>query len=268
MTEQLLIMSQKELDRMPVIQQVIAQRLSPKAAAHQLALSSRHLRRLIRRYQQQGAWGLVSGRCGGASNHRLSDAFKQEVLALVSQHDADFGPTLASEKLSERHALSVSRETLRQWMMSEGLWQSKRRKPCPVHQPRERRSRLGELIQIDGSPHDWFEGRSPPCPRLVFIDDATGRLLYLRFVAAETTRADVDGLEDCLKRFGRPVSIDNDRHSIFRINTLAPLSGNTLTQFGRMLKTLDIDAIHAHTPQAKGRVERANQTLQDRLVKE
>ena len=151
-------------------------------------------------------------------------------------------------------------------MVAEGLWRSKKRPGARVHQSRPRRPALGELVQIDGSPHAWFEDRGRRCTLIVFIDDATSRLMALRFAEAETTEAYVRTLRGYLDQHGRPVAIYSDKHSIFRVNQ-QDREGD-LTQFTRMLKTLDIQPIHANTPQAKGRVERANQTLQDRLVKE
>jgi len=211
---------------------------------------------------------LISARRGGVSNNRLGSSIREKALKVVRDCYSDFGPTLACEKLAELHGLEISRESLRQLMIADGLWTPKRTKKKRVFQLRERRPRFGEMVQIDGSPHDWFEGRSPPCTLLVFIDDATGRLLYLRFVPAETTSAYMTAMKVYMDRYGRPVAVYSDRHSIFRINTEEPLSGRSFTQFGRALETFDIEAIHARTPQAKGRVERANKTLQDRLIKE
>jgi hypothetical protein len=151
-------------------------------------------------------------------------------------------------------------------MITEGVWQPKRRKQARIHQRRPRRPCLGELVQIDGSPHAWFEDRGPRCTLIVFIDDATGRLLALHFAPAETTWAYLRTLGQYLSQHGRPVALYSDKHSIFRVNR--PEREGELTQFSRALKTLDIEPIHANSPQAKGRVERANQTLQDRLVKE
>jgi hypothetical protein len=181
---------------------------------------------------------------------------------------ADFGPTLACEKLREVHGLVVSVETVRGLQIELALWQPKRRKAARAFQLRARRGRFGELIQIDGSPHDWFEGRSGRCTLIVFIDDATGQLVQLRFVSAETTAAYMLLLRAHLERYGRPAALYSDRHSIFRLTGAEAANGHTLTQFGRALAGLEIEAIHAHSPQAKGRIERANQTLQDRLVKE
>ena len=268
MAERTYEMSEKELDRLEVVQHVVSRRLTQCEAGRDLGMSARQVRRLVRRYRSEGKSGLISRRRGAPGNNRLRSDRRKEAVSLVREHYADFGPTLASEKLNQLHQLKISRESLRQLMIGAGLWRGKRRKQKRVFQLRDRRSRFGELVQIDGSPHDWFEGRSAPCTLLVFIDDATGKLLYLRFVPAETTPAYMDALQSYLHAHGRPVSFYSDRHSIFRINTEEPVSGNGLTQFGRALDTLDIEAIHARTPQAKGRVERANQTLQDRLVKE
>ncbi len=187
-------------------------------------------------------------------------------MNLVRRHYVDFSPTFAHEKLTEVHHLAFSVETLRQWMIAAGLWLAKSRKKARVHQRRPRRPCVGELVQIDGSPHDWFEERAERCTLLVFIDDATSRLMALRFVPAETTQAYMETLRACLDQHGRPVALYSDKHSIFRVNH--PEHEGEVTPFSRALKTLDIEPIHAHTPQAKGRVERASQTLQDRLVKE
>ena len=259
-------MSRQELDRVGVIRQVVEKRLRQKDAARQLGLSVRQIKRLVQRYRAEGAAGLVSRRRGQPANNRIADSVRREVLDLVRSHYADFGPTLACEKLAERHKHKLSVETLRQWMIAEGLWQLKVRKSARIHQRRPRRPCRGELVQIDGSPHDWFEGRGPYCTLIVFIDDATSELLALRFAPAETTQAYMETLDGYLRQHGRPVALYSDKHSIFRVNH--PNHEGELTQFTRALKTLDIEPIHANTPQAKGRVERANQTLQDRLVKE
>jgi transposase len=267
-TEGLCTLSHRELDRVGVIEGVAAGRVRQREAAEQLALSVRQVKRLVRRYCEQGAAGLVSRRRGRPSNHRLRKSLRAQALSLVRSRYADFGPTLAHEKLTEVHGLQLSVETLRQLMIEDGLWQPKRRRRRPVFQLRERRPRRGELVQIDGSPHDWFEGRGQPCTLLVFIDDATGVLGQARFAPSETTQAYMQALEDYMRAHGRPVALYSDRHSIFRLTQKECANGRTLTQFGRALKALEIEAIHAHTPQAKGRVERANKTLQDRLVKE
>jgi hypothetical protein len=172
-----------------------------------------------------------------------------------------------AETLLEREGIKVSVETLRQLQISLGLWKPKTRRARRVFQPRERRPRFGELIQIDGSPHDWFEGRGPRCTLIVFIDDATNRLTALRFAPAETTRAYLETVRSHVLTHGLPLAFYSDRHGIFRINAKDATGGDGKTEFGRVAERLGIEPIHARTPQAKGRVERANQTLQDRLVK-
>lgn len=257
-------MSKKSLNRLHVIRNIDQGLICQAEAARQVGVSTRQIKRLLARYRKAGDAGLISGHVGRPSNNRLSDALCDQVVMLISSHYHDFGPTLACEKLREQHDLMLSVESTRQLMMTAGLWQAKARKAVRCHPRRERRARRGELIQIDGSPHDWFEGRAPCCTLLVFIDDATGALMHLRFVAAETTEAYMAALRSYLQLHGRPVALYSDCHSVFRVNREEP----GLTQFGRVLQTLEIEAIHANTPQAKGRVERANLTLQDRLVKE
>lgn len=266
MTGEYITLSRKEVDRLEVIQAVQQRQLRQEDAARQLGVSVRQVKRLLRRYREAGAAGLVSQHRGKRPNNTIAAATRDAILALVRTQYADFGPTLASEKLLERDGYRVSPETLRQWMMAEQIWQPRQRRQARIHQRRPRRPCRGELVQIDGSPHDWFEGRGSACSLIVFIDDATSALLALRFAPAETTRAYMDTLADYLAAHGRPVALYSDKHSIFRHNH--PDHDGELTQFSRALKTLDIAIIHANTPQAKGRVERANSTLQDRLVKE
>lgn len=266
MTKESITLSKREVDRLGVIQAVAGGQLRQREAACQLGLSVRQIKRLVRRWRESGAGGLVSGHRGRQPNNMIAKATREAILALVRKHYADFGPTLACEKLHERHGYQLSAETLRQWMITADLWEPRKRKQARIHQRRSRRPCRGELIQIDGSLHRWFEGRADPCTLIVFIDDATGALLALRFAPAETTQAYMETLSTYLAQHGRPVALYSDKHSIFRVNH--PEREGELTQFSRALKTLDIEAIHANTPQAKGRVERANGTLQDRLVKE
>ncbi len=268
MVEGLCTLSHRELDRVGVIESVVAGRLRQREAAARLGISTRQVKRLVRGFRGGGGAALASRRRGRPSNNRLAEAVRTEALALVRSCYADFGPTLAHEKLTGTHGLTLSVESLRQWMIAEQLWRAKRRRRRAVFQLRERRPRCGELIQIDGSPHDWFEGRAERCTLIVFIDDASGAILHAHFTPAETIAAYMHALRTHIERHGRPVALYSDRHSIFRLTQKECASGATLTQFGRALQSLDIEAIHAHTPQAKGRVERANQTLQDRLCKE
>lgn len=266
MTTGSITMSRREVDRLGVVQAVCERRLRQCDAAQQLGLSVRQVKRLCRRHRDEGAAGLVSRHRTKRPNNAIADGVRDEVLALLHQRYSDFGPTLAHEKLTECHGYAFSVETVRQWMTTAGLWKAQARRKARIHPSRPRRPCRGELVQIDGSPHAWFEGRGPSCTLLVFIDDATSALMALRFFPAETTEGYMTVLREYLDRYGRPVAFYSDRHSIFRVNH--PQHDGELTQFSRALKTLDIEPIHANTPQAKGRVERANQTLQDRLVKE
>jgi len=267
--DQLYIMSNRELTRLEVMQRLKDGRLIQKEAAQVLGVSIRQVKRLWQRYQKQGAKGLVSKRRGQASNNRLEAGVAQQVLDLIKKKYSDFGPTLAHEKLVEIHKLGISRESVRKLMIEEGLWKSRRVKQTGVHQMRERRACLGELVQIDGSDHAWFEERAERCTLLVYIDDATGNLLELMFVPDETFFAYGAASRHYFERYGKPIAFYSDKHSIFRVNVQLPLGANSgLTQFGRAMQELDIQILCANSPQAKGRVERANQTLQDRLVKE
>ena len=180
----LLTMSATELDRLNVIERVRDARLSRVDAAKQLGLTPRHISRLVNAFERDGATALVSKRRGRRSNHAYADAVKTRVLGLVREFYADFGLTLIVEKLAEKHEVVLSRETLRLWLTEAGLWQSRKQRDKAVHQPRNRRECLGELIQIDGSEHAWFEGRGPKCTLLVYVDDATGRLMELRSLLA------------------------------------------------------------------------------------
>lgn len=266
--DKLLTMSKKELSRLEVMQRLEEKRLKQREAAEILGISQRHVRRLLRTYRHDGESGLISKRRGSPSNNRLSSEVTVRVMDLIYKRYHDFGPTLAHEKLTESHGLQISRESVRGLMIAEGLWKPKELKRSPVHQMRERRACLGELVQIDGSPHKWFEERGPACNLLVFIDDATGKLLELYFTPGETTFGYFAASKRYLTRCGKPVALYSDKNSIFKVNIKNALSGNGMTQFGRAMKELDIEIICANSPQAKGRVERAIQILQDRLVKE
>jgi transposase len=263
MPEGMVLMSGKELSRLEVVREVAAKRMKIAQAAGRLGLSPRQIKRLVRAYRQAGAEGLVSRRRGKPSNHRFDDAFRAQVLARVREDYTDFGPTLAAEYL-RAEGLSVSRETLRQWMQHAGLWQAKSAQVRRSHPPRQRRCRLGELVQIDGSPHDWFEGRGPRCTLIAFIDDATSCVLYARFVPAETSQAYLTALQTYVETYGCPAALYSDRHGIF---TKHDPEDAEPTQFQRATAALGIQTLQALTPQAKGRVERLFQTLQDRLVK-
>lgn len=261
-------MSDTELHRLTVIMDLVEARITTSQAAAQLHLTERQVWRLRRRFALDGAAGLVSRKRGRPSNRRHHPALQITALGLVREHYADFGPTLAAEKLAQHHGLQIGRETLRKWMISAGLWQDRKQRHKAIHQPRYRRDCLGELVQIDGSDHHWFEDRAPRCTLLVFIDDATSRLMHLRFVASESTFDYFQATREYLARHGKPAAFYSDKHAIFRVNKVGAVGGDGMTQFGRALHDLNIDILCANSSQAKGRVERANQTLQDRLVKE
>ncbi len=266
---ELVTMSAKEIDRLTVIQRVRERRLSQKKAADVLGVSTRQMRRLVKAHGREGARGLVSRRRGRQANNATTPEFRSRVMALVAARYSDFGPTLAAEKLVELDGLRVSRETLRKWMIEARFWTSRRDRAGQPHQPRPRRECVGELVQIDGCDHDWFEGRGERCSLLVYVDDATGRLMELRFVTTESAFDYFDATKSYLRKHGRPMAFYSDRHSIFRVTREGTRGRNRgVTQFGRALAELSIEIICANTPQAKGRVERMNQTLQDRLVKE
>jgi len=269
MATELVSMNRKEIDRLDVIRRVVERRLTQVKAARLLGLGARQVGRLCAAYERHGPPGLVSRKRGKPSNRRLAEAVQVRALDLVRERYADFGPTLAREKLRELHSVDVSRETLRKWMAGAGLWLTRDKRRAKAHQPRHRRACLGELVQIDGSPHAWFEDRGPSCSLLVYVDDATGSLMELRFAEVESTFDYFASTVAYLKRHGKPVAFYSDKHSIFRLyHQGATGRAKGLTQFARALSDLNIDIICANTPQAKGRVERMNQTLQDRLVKE
>jgi transposase len=266
--EGLLLMSVQERDRSHVVRLAAEHQLSQQEGAERLGIGVRQFKRLVRAWHQGGAAGLVSLQRGRASHNRMAEALRSRILMLLAEKYEDFGPTLAAEKLLELDGITVSRETIRQLQIGARLWKPKRRRARRVFQTRERRPRFGELVQIDGSPHAWFEGRGPRCTLIVFIDDATSRLMALRFVPSETTRAYLETLRGYILTHGRPLAFYSDRHGIFRVNAKEAESGDGKTEFGRVVERLNIASIQASTPQAKGRVERSNQTLQDRLVKE
>jgi transposase len=262
-------MSNRELTRLEVMQRLKGKRLTQKEAAQLLELSVRQIKRLFRAYKAQGAKGLISARRGKKSNNHLEAQVVQQAIDLIYERYRDFGPTLAHEKLTEVHGLKLSDESVRQLMIAEGIWKPKKAKQPSTHPLRERRACFGELVQIDGSEHAWFEERGPKCTLLVYIDDATGQLLELWFVPEETTFAYFEASRHYFECYGKPVAFYSDKHGIFRVNQPRPLGlSSGLTQFGRAMQELDVQIICANTPQAKGRIERANQTLQDRLVKE
>ena len=267
MTDDLTTLSTREMDRLEVALRIADRRLTQTAGAKILGISDRQMRRICQRFAQEGAAGLESKR-RGQSNRRLPVELRKEALALVRARYADFGPTLAQEKLLEQHDIRVATETLRQWMIDDGIWLTRRQRKKRIQQPRHRRDCYGELVQIDGSDHHWFEDRGPRSVLLVYVDDATGKLMALRMCESESAFSYFHATRCYLEQHGKPVALYSDKAGVFRVNAKRPKAGDGFTQFGRAMSELNIDVICANTPAAKGRVERAHQTLQDRLVKE
>jgi hypothetical protein len=251
-SEGVLSLSEKERSRLVVLSRVAEGDLSIIGASQELGLSARHVKRLLRSFRAMGASVLVSRRRGARSNNRLPDALCAQVAALLHGKYNDFGPTLAAEKPLALEGIKISRETVRRLQIDQGLHQPKLRRHKRVFKLRERRPRYGELIQIDGSPHDWFEGRAERCTLIVFIDDATSRLLSLRFAPSETTRAYLLSLKDCIEAYGLPLAFYSDKHGIFRVNAKEAATGDGLTVFARVVKGLDIKLINAQTPPSQG----------------
>ena len=264
----LLTVSDAELSRLEVINRVLDRRLSQVAAARLLGLTDRQVRRLMRRVEARGADGVVSRRRGRPSNNRLPRRFVDQIVALVRAHYLDFGPAFAAEQLAKRHDVRVSRTSLRRMMIAADIWTPRAERRKPIQQPRLRRACYGELIQVDGSDHHWFEDRGPACTLIVYIDDATSRLQVLRFVPSESTFSYMEATKAYLRAYGKPFAFYSDKHTVFRVNKPGATQGDGMTQFGRAMNTLGITILCANSPSAKGRVERANSTLQDRLVKE
>lgn len=245
------LMSQKEVKRAQVLDMLEEDKISQQEASKRIGVSTRQVRRLSKRYRAEGLDGLVSKKRGRASNRRLDESARTTAIELIGTHYRDFGPTLANEKLAELHGIQLSVESTRQLMIGAGYWRTRRSGTVCAHPMRERCARFGELIQIDGSPHDWFEGREDYCTLLVFIDDATGRLTQLRFAPTETTLGYMRVLHDHIRTHGAPVALYSDRHSVFHINA-KDADPEAETQFARAAHELGIECIPANTPQAKG----------------
>jgi transposase len=269
--EETVQMSVQELKRVHVIRQAMNNALRQREAGEVLGLTARQVRRLIQRVRAEGDAGLVHRSRGTPSNRRYRPALKARVLRLYATHYRDFGPTLAAEKLAEQQGIMLSAETLRQWLRATGVTHFQRRKR-PHRAWRARKAHVGELVQLDGSHHDWFEGRGPRCVLMAYIDDASSRVCA-RFYEYEGTLPAMDSFERYVRRYGVPHSIYTDKHTTYRAlgepTVAQQLAGEKpQSQFERALAELGVTVIHAHSPQAKGRVERLFKTLQDRLVKD
>jgi transposase len=265
-----LTMSRKERQRLEVFGRVKRGEITLVRAAQWLNISERQARRIHKRFLEEKDAGLVHRLRGRASNRRLDDAKRQEIVKQHQTRYADFGPTHASEKLAE-DGLAVSADTLTRLLKEAGVW-TRLRRGRKHRRRRPRRACFGEMVQMDGSPHDWFEGRGPRCVLMDLVDDATGRT-HAKFFREETTVAAFESFGEWIELYGVPRSVYVDRDSIYRSDRQASVAEELadevpLTQFGRAMKELGVTLIKAHSPQAKGRVERKNRTMQDRLVKE
>jgi hypothetical protein len=268
-------MSAKERDRLKVLHEVKQRHITQKQAAAELGLSVRWVRKLLVRLRRRGDGALRHGLRGRASNRKTPEAVKRRAVELYRQQKQaklwhDYGPTLAAEELAEQHGIQVSRETLRQWLIEAKLWRRRRARIEQAHVWRARRARYGELVQWDTSEHDWLEGRGEKLYLIAMIDDATSDLTA-RFVRHDSTEENLQQLRSYIEQHGRPISVYTDKASLFQVTPRAihhrDAPEQQRTQIGRALQELNIEWIAAHSPQAKGRIERAFQTTQDRLVK-
>lgn len=270
--EERLVMSNREIDRLRVIREVLEDKLSWKEASERAGLCMRQIGNLCKKVRMHGNCGIIHGLKGKASNNQISKDILEEAIRHIKQRYADFGPTFANEKLYEIHGIRISTPTIRKAMIAEDLW--KHRISKAKHRAwRARRSSVGMLVQLDGSIHDWFEGRGPKCVLILYIDDATSRILYAEFVRSEDTINLLRTTKAYLLKHGRPNTFYVDKDSIYVINRQATIEEELrdsapLTQFTRAMGELGIHVLPAHSPQAKGRVERSFGTHQDRLVKE
>lgn len=267
-----LTMSNKDIDRLKVLHSVMKKQLTWEQAAVQLTLSERQIGRLLVSVKTQGNKGIIHGLCGKQSNHKLQPGIMDTAINLVKTRYNDFGPSFANEKLFKLDEIDISTSSLRIAMIKANIWHPRKQK-AKHRQWRERRPCVGELVQLDGSDHDWFEGRAPRCALVLFIDDATSRILYAEFVSVENTFNLMATTKQYLLNNGRPIALYVDKDGIYKINRQATLEEHlkdeqASTQYARAMSELGIEMIFAQSPQAKGRVERSFNTLQDRLVKE
>jgi hypothetical protein len=264
--EDIIMVRQKELKRLHVIHKVIEEKLTQEEAALFTSLSPRQIRRIVKRIQEEGDEGIRHRSRGRPSNRRLPHSLKDRIISLYKTTYAGFGPTLFTEKLEEVEGITLSDETARSWLIQEGEW-TRHRKHKIHRQRRQRKEHYGEMIQIDGSHHDWFEARGPKSVLMGYIDDATSKV-YGRFYEYEGTIPAMDSFKRYIKKYGIPMSVYLDKHTTYK-SPAKPIDDEIpLSEFGRAMEELGVDLIHANSPQAKGRVERLFKTLQDRLVKE
>lgn len=268
----IIMVRQKELRCLHVIHKVLGGEITQRVAAEKLSMSERQVRRIAQRIRREGDAGIAHRSRGRHSNRKKAPKLKERIIALYREKYQGFGPTLAAEKLLELDEIEISDETLRLWLIEAGLWES-RRSRRKHRQWRERKAHWGEMLQMDGSHHDWFEGRGPKCVLMAYIDDATGRV-FCRFYGYEGTIPAMDSFRQYIRKYGLPLSVYLDKHTTYKswakLTEEDVMAGREepLSQFQRAFGELGVQVIHAHSPQAKGRVERLFGTLQDRLVKE
>lgn len=272
MSQELIQMSRTEMGRLRILHQVFDHELAQKEAVELMGVTDRHLRRLVKRVREQGDTGIIHRSRGRPSSRKIPEARQRQILKFLESDYRGFGPTLATEKLWECQKIRVSRETLRQWMLQGGLWQVRSRSRGRLYQWRERKHHRGEMIQMDGSHHPWLEARGPNMVLMGYVDDATGDF-FGRFYSHEGIYPAMDSFLSYIDRHGLPVSVYLDRHSTYKTTREPSVeemlrADPALTQFARALKELGVKLIYARSPQAKGRIERIFETLQDRLVKE
>jgi hypothetical protein len=269
--EDMIMAHQGEIKRLHVIRKVLERVIKQVEAAEILSLSGRQIRRIVKRIRCEGDRGIVHQSRGRPSNRRTPDRVKDKVIRLYRAQYKDFGPTLASEKLSERDGIGISDETLRRWLLEAGDWK-RSRKGRQHRQWRERKHHYGEMVQIDGSHHAWFEERGPGCVLMGYIDDATGKV-FARFYDYEGSLPAMDSFKGYSKKYGLPMKVYLDKHTTYKSTARPTIQDELdqvepLSQFERALKELGVEVLHAHSPQAKGRIERLFRTFQDRVVKE
>lgn len=273
MREDILIMSQREVKRLQIIQKVLSKQINQQKAAEVLRLTDRQIRRIVRRVREEGEKGITHRLRGCEGNRRIDQEIRDRIVEAYRKVYEGFGPRLASEKLLEREKIRIHEETLRLWLMEEGLWKKRKGQKEKKRSWRARKDHYGEMVQMDGSHHDWLEGRGPKLVLMGYIDDATGRV-HGKFYDYEGTQPAFDSLKGYVKKYGLPRSIYLDKHATYKINKAQRYKNwpfrdeEELTQFARGCKQLGIELIYANSPQAKGRIERLFETFQDRLVKE
>ncbi len=258
-------LSEKECNRMRILESVIRKEISRGEAAIRIGISYRHAGRLIKRYKVNGAAGLAHKSRGRPSTRKMPDNKREEIARIIKDHYADFGPTLAAEMLSERHGINLNKEVLRRIMMQSGLW-AKQRKRSKHRFWRAPKDHLGEMVQSDSSIHDWFEGRGPKCWLIKFIDDATNTILHAEFASSESYHCLSYATIHYFQQWGLPQLMYTDKGKVYRVNQNNE-NNEFITQYQQALQLLNVELQHAHSPQAKGRVERSFGTDQDRLVK-